>query len=583
MGDFDWYGTGQALGRVGQALLEERERKRREEERQQIIRLREEEARARRAQARLEAARNALAAAQAVATSPDDQALQRALKEYEDALREVGGPSIELPKETRPAKIDLAGPGPQKQMQLPQETPTKPQMGTPTVRYRAEIKPRPLTFREVARGAGIVLTPEQDKLFGDRPAEYVLELNARSGGQLIPGLTLRNSITFRDYARHVGLQLTPEQDAAFGDRPASEVLDLNERSAQAGRPIFPGLSKKDTEATDRAIRMVDFWTQRIFSAQTEAERQAAAQHANTWRAQAIAQHPELAKIIPDFGDMAKRATAEAQAAQRAQEAAKVQSEWKNGFERAMQRLREAQKGADEYELRIAIAEVNSFITEGRKRGYTNMNLIDTNSLVREWRAARAREFRKQELEMRALERRATGGDEKRETPVQVSSIGPYRVVHQYDRRGNFTKQVIVDTRTGVVVSDETLRARASQGDQAAAAILGYQPKGQATDPRSMTDTDIKEELDWIDLKLVDPNTKPDEKRSLRQRRDQLVREQQRRMPPARSNVRVPSPTVRAIYQAWQRTKEPVPARVWMRLSPDEVAWLVSAGVKLEGR
>lgn len=548
-GDFDWYGTGQSLGRVGEELLRQKKEAELRAERERLVRERQEEReyeRSReRARARLEAARTALDAARALAKTPDDPNLQRALKEYEDALREYSGTQGPLlPRGTVPA---------------PQPVPQKGEVG-----------------------------PKQAPQVGEAPAP-----RGATREIILTDLPQRERpLTFREYAKQVGLQLTPEQDASFGDRPAAEVLQLHRQSQQAGKPLFPQLVGPDREMEAQVWEQAERFVEAILSAPTPEVRDLRVRQARAWKERVLAQNPQLANVLGqyDFANVGQIGTS---MARRAETLAR-QEDWKKRLAEAQKAFREAEKGADPYVFGRALAELNAVIEEGRRNGWTNASPIDINRVTQSWLKAREHEFRMQglrekELEARiaSLRRRASeaasgGGGEELTSQSQT-----YAVVTKRDNRGRVTGQYVIDRRTGFIVPPDVLKERAARGDREAAALLGYAPeprRGEA-DPKLMSDEELAGAIQDLEASLAAP-TMPGEdvskriaaRRTLQQLKQEQARRRQARQQTLR-NYR-PSKEATEILRRYRQTKAPVPRELWGLLSEQDREWLEANGVQV---
>lgn len=563
-GDFDWYGIGRSVGAVGEELSaarrerlarEERERLRQEEreERERLRRERQEERereeRERRARARLEAARLRYEIA---LRSGDESARQAAARELEAAHAELAGTQVQL----FPRQV-VEGP-----------SAVSPKTEAPVGKQKPSGPPQPTTGKPETR----LVVPAES-----RP------------------------IVFRDFARVRGLQLTPEQDRLFGDRPVDEVLRLNDQSAKAGRPIFPELAAKpdETELLDKIYDESLRYQQLIRGARTPAELRAAVDQARRWKLDLMQRYPNLRlnERLPDFAGIGRALEQEAKAAQTAAAAAESRKKWEEELKDAYRRFQDAWKGTDQFLVEQAIADINALITVGRQSGWTTRAPLNPTQLLSRWRQEREIEMRAARARLRALESGARGGGGEVGRSYQV---GPYRIERRVDRRGQMTGQYVVDTRTGVAVGWDVLRERAARGDEHARAILGFSPERRGPEPpENLSDAEIREELNQIDIDLKAPGLSPSARGDLVRRRRQLQRELERRQgrqaaPETPSVVRrEPSlprapvdmpPTVEAgqVAMAWARTRQPVPRRLWNRLTPDEQAWLRSRGVRVEG-
>jgi hypothetical protein len=589
-GRFDWQGVGRGVGEVGAELAAHREetlvRREREEERRRIEEERKRREEERRLQLRLQGAEVALQAARAAAKSPDDPHLQSALRKYEEAMAALTGAQFRLPR-----RVIGARPG----------RPPRPaeQQFVPGLDAKMEIPADPGE-------------PEV-------PGVEIIE----------PGPLNRPPVTFRAFAGSVGVALTPEQDAQFGDRPWDEVMQMNAAARQAGRPLFPQFTEGD-ERQLAAVREEAHQHQvQIVNARTPAARAAAVDAGQRFKRFVLQRHPTLAPLLPDFAAIGAQMDRELQEATKREVLTQQYDTWREGLKQAQARYQKAFRGIDATELVMALTELNHYVSAGLKNEWlTGRKPLDQNTVIRTWKQARERDFRRAGLEDRRLaldvaaaQRRlqeagaaAAEGQVHRHRPLFEGRPGRYIIVTRYGRDGGIMAQHVVDARTGKVVRDSLLAQRAAQGDREAEAILGVRPTpAAAPDPvaaqrarpvRDLTIAELREEAAHIGQELLD-QPEPARARTLRarlmeveaqiRRSEEAAREMElgraAMRPPAapprevtdpdqrrRLILNPPSAEAARVFHIWNQTRRPVPPAVWQHLTEQERRWLQSLGV-----
>lgn len=368
---------------------------------------------------------------------------------------------------------------------------------------------------------------------------------------VIPGV--EKPVTFREFARSVGLTLTPDQERIYGDRPWQDVVEMNKVAAQAGRPIFPALTPQATAALDDVRKTVDHYVTQISRAAPGTARAAWVEQARAWTAQVLAQFPQLKVLIPDWAALGQSLDQEAEQAARISAESKSKQEWARALQNARARLEQAKRGKSTQTVADAVREYNQYIAEGKRRGWISSGALDVRREVQAWMEGlspmekyrrglplNAREFREvqnaitqSQLDIEAkkafiarayqLLREGEGGEPR----TEEKRIGRYRIITGRNRAGHITSQRVVDER-GVLVGPEILRHRAAQGDQDAQAILGVQPPST---PQSLSDEDLQAEIRALeeDLRqaqenpLVSPATKQDLRKALRELKAEQAR------------------------------------------------------------
>jgi hypothetical protein len=379
--------------------------------------------------------------------------------------------------------------------------------------------------------------------------------------------------------------LSPEQDRLYGDRPAAEVVHINEQSAKMGRPLFP-IPPDQTEAMRDTTHAIERVLGLIRSARSQSELNAAVEFGRQLKAQYLQKYPHLAQMWPDIAGLGQQIQRESAAAAQAEARRKAQAQWQSDFKDAQRELRQALAGTDAFMLRIAVDHYNDVIRRGQALGISEQPL-DLRTVLLNWYKARssaiaAVEADRQSKVLQLAKLRQDLAAATQSEPTAARTIGPYRIQNFYDRRGQLTKQLIVDTRTGLVVSTELLRDRAQAGDEAAAAILGK--PGEFPDLANMSAAELYNERNAMQMSLMRPDISVRERSAIRRRIQEIDRQlaQRYKLP---GEVPPPPPERKRlldrIIAQWRATGQPIPRQTWEQLKQEDLLYLLSNGVALQ--